>query len=266
MVEYAPFQGLIKSRARKDKHVGTIENEQHFQNFLESLKAEESENQKSEGKLFSFQLKDDKKITSTPLLEFLAAAKEEKREAKKKKVEEKKKQREEDKQRKKKEVTKNIPEPIKESKEEVVYDDGVVVRTVPSRLGRNDKNPKKENDKDTVEKDRREKRGRDREERKKNQREKEEKRRQERDLQKAKDRQARENDEKKSETQTASTSTNATPAPEESSKQPPKREVKRYSELRKARQEKTGSDSKEINEEQSIAEKDVTGEQHFYLN
>lgn len=46
-------------------------------------KAEESETQKAEPKLeYSFQIKDDKKITSTPLLEFIAASKEEKREAK----------------------------------------------------------------------------------------------------------------------------------------------------------------------------------------
>ena len=85
IVEYAPFQGLPKSRARKkDKHAGTIETEQHFLNFLEMLKKEDdAENQKNEPKLeYSFQLKDDKKITSTPLLEFIAAVKEEKREAK----------------------------------------------------------------------------------------------------------------------------------------------------------------------------------------
>ena len=84
IVEYAPFQGLPKSRARKkDKHAGTIETEQHFLNFLDMLKSEETETQKTEPKLeYSYQIKDDKKITSTPLLEFLAAAKEEKREAK----------------------------------------------------------------------------------------------------------------------------------------------------------------------------------------
>lgn len=84
IVEYAPFQGLPKSRARKkDKHVGTIETEQHFLNFLDMLKSEETETQKTEPKLeYSYQIKDDKKITSTPLLEFIAAAKEEKREAK----------------------------------------------------------------------------------------------------------------------------------------------------------------------------------------
>lgn len=84
IVEYAPFQGLPKSRARKkDKHAGTIETEQHFLNFLDMLKTEESDMLKTEPKLeYSYQIKDDKKITTTPLLEFLAAAKEEKREAK----------------------------------------------------------------------------------------------------------------------------------------------------------------------------------------
>lgn len=223
---------------------------------------------------FSFQLKDDKKITSTPLLEFLAAAKEEKREAKKKKIDDKKKQRDEDKQRKKKEVAKNIPEPIKESKEEVVYDDGVVVRTVPSRLGRNEsKNVKKDNnDKEALEKERREKR----EEKKKLNRERDEKRRQERVQQRIKERNAREkaNAEKEPEIQQASLVT-----PEESTKpqkreeqsssktsqpQPQKREIKRYSELRKARQEKSSGDPKEADEDfPASAEKDETGEFDF---
>ncbi|KAG5679507.1 hypothetical protein PVAND_009070 [Polypedilum vanderplanki] len=99
IVEFAPFQNLPKSRARKDKHVNSIENEQHFLNFLEMLKkSEDAENQKVEPKLeYSYQIKDDKKITSTPLLEFIAASKEEKREAKKKKIEDKKKAREEEK-------------------------------------------------------------------------------------------------------------------------------------------------------------------------
>jgi regulator of nonsense transcripts 3 len=85
IVEYAPFQGLPKSRARKkDKNVGTIENEQHFLNFLDQLKKdEEAENQKPESKIeYSYQIKDDKKVTSTPLIEFLSAKKGEKRDAK----------------------------------------------------------------------------------------------------------------------------------------------------------------------------------------
>lgn len=84
IVEYAAFQGLPKSRARKkDKNVGTIESEQHFLNFLDLLKAEEAEGQKTEPKLeYSYQIKDDKKQTSTPLIEFLAAKNQEKRDAK----------------------------------------------------------------------------------------------------------------------------------------------------------------------------------------
>lgn len=85
IVEYASFQGLPKSRARKkDKNVGTIETEQHFISFLEQLKnEEESEGQKNEPKLeFSYQLKDDKKITSTPLIEFLSAKNQERRDNK----------------------------------------------------------------------------------------------------------------------------------------------------------------------------------------
>jgi hypothetical protein len=120
--------------------------------------------------VYSYQIKDDKKITSTPLLEIIAAAKEEKREAKvscnherickskihnffiqKKKIEEKKKAREEEKQKKKLQIAKNVPEPIKEkpeAKEEVIYEDGFMVRTVPSRIGRNDKNSRKDEEKE----------------------------------------------------------------------------------------------------------------------
>lgn len=258
VVEYASFQGLPKSRARKDKHVGTIENEQHYQNFIEALKAEENDTQKGEGKLeFTFQLKDDKKITSTPLLEFLAAAKEEKRMARKNKIDVKKKQRDEEKQRKKKEVAKNVPEPIKESKEEIDYGDGVVVRTVPSRLGRNEnKNAKKDVDKEAQEKERREKR----EEKKKLNRERDEKRRQERDQQRIKDREAREkaNVEKKSEAPaTPEESTKPQKESKPSQQQPQKREIKRYSELRKARQEKSGDPTAD---EELPATSDVTGE------
>lgn len=88
IVEYAAFQGLPKSRARKkDKNVGTIESEQHFLNFLDLLKTEEADSQKNEPKLeYSYQIKDDKKQTSTPLIEFLAAKNQFKRDAKVKKI------------------------------------------------------------------------------------------------------------------------------------------------------------------------------------
>jgi hypothetical protein len=51
---------------------------------LDQLKAEEADSQ-NEPKVsveFSYQLKDDKKITTTPLIEFLAAKNQEKRDAK----------------------------------------------------------------------------------------------------------------------------------------------------------------------------------------
>lgn len=84
IVEYAAFQGLPKSRARKkhDKNVGSIESEQHFLNFLDLLKTEEADSQKNEPKLeYSYQIKDDKKQTSTPLIEFLAAKNQSRRDA-----------------------------------------------------------------------------------------------------------------------------------------------------------------------------------------
>lgn len=86
IVEYAPFQGLPKSRARKkDKNCATIESEQHFLTFLDTLKkAEEAEGQPTNEKKieYSYQIKDDKKITTTPLIEFLAAKNQEKRDSK----------------------------------------------------------------------------------------------------------------------------------------------------------------------------------------
>lgn len=84
IVEYAAFQGLPKSRARKkDKNVGTIEECDHFLSFLEQLKKEEDEEPTAKNEVtYSYRLKDDKKITSTPLIEFLAAKNQEKRDAK----------------------------------------------------------------------------------------------------------------------------------------------------------------------------------------
>lgn len=59
IVEFAPFQGLPKSKSRKKDHkANTIESEPHFLAFEESLKDEETEG-KSELKMeYSFQLKD----------------------------------------------------------------------------------------------------------------------------------------------------------------------------------------------------------------
>lgn len=144
IVEFAPFQGLPKSRGRKkDKNANTIEEEPHYINFLESLKTEEADGQKPEPKLeYSYQIKDDKKITSTPLLEFIANKYQEKRDQKRKKNDDRKKNRDDEKQKKKIQIAKHIPESIKE---EIVYDDGVVIRTVP-RMERRDNRRKENND------------------------------------------------------------------------------------------------------------------------
>lgn len=61
IVEFASFQGLPKGKSRKkDNKANSIETEQHFQSFLETLKEDENEN-KGELKMeYSFQLKDGK--------------------------------------------------------------------------------------------------------------------------------------------------------------------------------------------------------------
>lgn len=115
IVEFAPFQGLPKNKARKnDPKVGTIESEQHYINFLQKLE-EDREACKSEYKLeFSLQPKDDKKITSTPLLQFLMNKKMERREEQKKRNEDNRRKREEEKQKRRNRVAKGVPSAIKE--------------------------------------------------------------------------------------------------------------------------------------------------------
>lgn len=56
----------------------------------------------------------DQKITSTPLLEYLANVKQERRDERKRKVEDRKRQRDDEKQRKKNQVAKSIPKAINE--------------------------------------------------------------------------------------------------------------------------------------------------------
>ncbi|KAL1402459.1 hypothetical protein pipiens_019749 [Culex pipiens pipiens] len=119
VVEFAPFQELPRNRSRKkDAKVGTIETDTHFVAFKEALEAEEKDTAgKSKSKLeYSYKIKDEKKITSTPLLEFIAQKKQEKRDEKRKKLEEKKKLRKEERQKKSQAVGKTIPEVIKEEK------------------------------------------------------------------------------------------------------------------------------------------------------
>ncbi|XP_017839617.1 regulator of nonsense transcripts 3B isoform X2 [Drosophila busckii] len=101
IVEYAPFQSLLKNKARgHDNKINTIEQEQHFQEFLQSLEEErEDANRLSDVKIdFSFDLKNDEKVKSTPLLQYLSNKKEKRREEARKRNEEKRKQREEQKQ------------------------------------------------------------------------------------------------------------------------------------------------------------------------
>jgi len=281
IVEYAPFQGLPKSRARKkDKNVGTIESEQHFLNFLDLMKQEEEADQKNEPKLeYSYQLKDDKKVTSTPLIEFLSAKNQEKRDSKRKKLDDKRKQREDEKKSKKIQVAKNVPEPIKEEKDDVVFEDGIMVRTVPSRLGRNEKkkeskgkeqkqrseeNTEKDQERREKERDRRD-RGQDRREKRekdskakpkseenvdkeKEKREKREnKEKTERDAREARRKVQKEKDDKRRmeryekslQKPKESADPDKTKSATESKVPPVKTETKRYSALRKARQEKT---------------------------
>lgn len=134
VVEFAPFQELPRNRSRKkDVKCGTIETDTHFLAFKEALEAEEKDTAgKSKSKLeYTYKIKDEEKITSTPLLEYIAQKRQEKREEKRKKIEEKKKQRKEERQKK---SVKAVPEVIKEEK---TKDEDIVVRTVPSRLDPN---------------------------------------------------------------------------------------------------------------------------------
>lgn len=135
VVEFAPFQELPRNRSRKkDAKCGTIETDTHFVAFKEALEAEEKDTAgKSKSKLeYSYRIKDEKKVTSTPLLEFIAQKKQEKRDEKRRKLEEKKKIRKEERQKKAQGVGKTIPEVIKEEK--ATGEDEILVRTVPSRL------------------------------------------------------------------------------------------------------------------------------------
>lgn len=261
IVEFAPFQGLPKSRGRKkDKNANTIEEEPHYINFLESMKTEEADGQKPEPKLeYSYQIKDDKKITSTPLLEFIANKYQEKRDQKRKKNDDRKKNREDEKQKKKIQIAKHIPESIKE---EIVYDDGVVIRTVP-RMERRDNRRKENNDENrnknekkndnTTDKDK-ERGGKNREKEKERQnerrklvREREKERKSEQREQKAKQKLI--NDEKNPDVLKVLTEAPVKTAIVEKDRPvvvnttnkddvPAKKEIKRYSQLRKERYDK----------------------------
>ncbi|KYQ58178.1 Regulator of nonsense transcripts 3A [Trachymyrmex zeteki] len=83
VVEFAPFQRLPKKRIGKKKDVkcGTIESDSYYISFLENLKNQEIDPSVAQSKTeYSYQPPDNtvKKITTTPLLEYLKLRKQEK--------------------------------------------------------------------------------------------------------------------------------------------------------------------------------------------
>ncbi|XP_076632794.1 UPF3 regulator of nonsense mediated mRNA decay [Colletes latitarsis] len=83
VVEFAPFQRLPKKRVgkKKDLKCGTIESDPYYVSFLESLKNQEAESNVAQPKTeYSYQPPDNtpKKVTTTPLLEYLKQRKQEK--------------------------------------------------------------------------------------------------------------------------------------------------------------------------------------------
>ncbi|XP_048265479.1 regulator of nonsense transcripts 3A [Bombus terrestris] len=83
VVEFAPFQRLPKKRIgkKKDLKCGTIESDPYYISFLESLKNQEAESNISQPKTeYSYQPPDNtpKKVTTTPLLEYVKQRKQEK--------------------------------------------------------------------------------------------------------------------------------------------------------------------------------------------
>ncbi|XP_065080734.1 regulator of nonsense transcripts 3B-like [Ochlerotatus camptorhynchus] len=261
VVEFAPFQELPRNRSRKkDVKCDTIETDTHFIAFKEALEAEEKDTAgKSKSKLeFTYKIKDEEKITSTPLLEYIAQKKQEKREEKRKKMEEKKKQRKED-RHKKSQPGKAIPEVIKEEKEKVKEEE-VVVRTVPSRLdpnqGKKDMrkkgNEKMEDGKDVKDKEKKPRNRKEKEKEKEKERGKQDKdevggeqekvlsRKQERDRQRREKDKARKQEEKdkKASGEPPRKDKEVAPKPESQVQkaipvEAPKKEVKKYSERRK---------------------------------
>ncbi|XP_014213446.1 regulator of nonsense transcripts 3A [Copidosoma floridanum] len=94
VVEFAPFQRVPKKRIgkKKDPKCGTIESDPYYINFLESLKNQEADVTNSQPKTeYSFQPSDHtpKKVTTTPLLDFLKQRKQEKQRLRDEKREEK---------------------------------------------------------------------------------------------------------------------------------------------------------------------------------
>ncbi|XP_046468712.1 regulator of nonsense transcripts 3A [Neodiprion pinetum] len=83
VVEFAPFQRLPKKRVgkKKDQKCGTLKTDPYYLSFLECLKNQEAESGLSQPKTeYSYQPSDglSKKVTTTPLLEFLKQRKQDK--------------------------------------------------------------------------------------------------------------------------------------------------------------------------------------------
>ncbi|XP_011501641.1 PREDICTED: regulator of nonsense transcripts 3A [Ceratosolen solmsi marchali] len=94
VVEYAPFQRVPKKRVgkKKDLKCGTIESDSYYMTFLESLKNQEVDATNIQPKTeYSFQLSEHtpKRVTTTPLLDFLKQRKQEKQRLRDEKREEK---------------------------------------------------------------------------------------------------------------------------------------------------------------------------------
>ncbi|XP_034838974.1 regulator of nonsense transcripts 3B isoform X1 [Maniola hyperantus] len=80
IVEYAPFQRIPKKKKKKDPKCGTIESDPIYQEFIEYLsKDQETENQPKLEYSYPVNDTNEKKVQSTPLLEYLAARKQDKR-------------------------------------------------------------------------------------------------------------------------------------------------------------------------------------------
>lgn len=80
IVEYAPFQRIPKKKKKKDPKCATIESDPIYQDFVEGLKKDpDTENQPKLEYSYPVNDANDKKVQSTPLLEYLAARKQDKR-------------------------------------------------------------------------------------------------------------------------------------------------------------------------------------------
>ncbi|XP_034253887.1 uncharacterized protein LOC117652840 isoform X2 [Thrips palmi] len=98
IVEYAPFQRIPKQRSsrKKDPRIGTIGNDPYYLEFLEALKAEETQRKSASktNKQHFFETSISAvtpKVTSTPLLEFLKARRADKLRTKEDKIAERRK-------------------------------------------------------------------------------------------------------------------------------------------------------------------------------